>query len=185
MVGPWILFAPLEAKKGRDMGDIEYLATQQKNGNITRLEGAINTLASKLSHTVAGGKDGYILVAKIIPSGFTAVGLTSVRNTSNTTSNHTEAKISANTVEIDRVTVGFATGVRGSSYPNDGAQEGAGVGGAGYGSMTDGKFSAAIGMKVTTGQVIEIENTLDNGNCRAQLVILEVNTGATPQLPSI
>jgi len=49
--------------------------------------------------------------------------------------------------------------------------------------MQAGKFDAAIGMKVTTGQVIEIKNTLDNGNCRAQMVILEVDTGTTPKLP--
>ena len=55
-------------------------------------------------------------------------------------------------------------------------------GGSGYGSMTDGIFHAAVGGKATTNQTIEIENTLDNGNCKAQLIILQVDTGESPEL---
>lgn len=159
-----------------DVGDIEYLCVQQFNGNITRLEGDISVVTNTLTHTVAGGKDGYILVAKIIPSGLTAASSRTGQGTT-TNRNQTEAKISANAVEIDRVTVGMATsaGMSNQSQNNGGP-------GSGYGALTDGIFHAAIGMKATTSQVIEIENTLDNGNARAQMVILEVPTGITPKL---
>jgi len=162
-----------------DMGDIQYLCVQQFNGNVTRLEGDISAVTNTLTHTVAIGKDGYILVAKIIPSGLTGA---SSRTTQGTTSsrNQTEAKISANVVEIDRVTVGMATS---AGMSNTGQNNGGP--GSGYGALTDGLFYTAIGMKVTTGQVIEIENTIDNGNCRAQMVILEVDTDATPQIPPL
>jgi len=168
---------------GSDMGDIEYLTTQQFNGNITRLEGDISAVTNKLTHTVASGKDGYILVVKIIPSGFVQSASRAVVGTVTTTANnHSEAKISANAIEIDRVTVGMAS--EAASVAQSGTN-GVGIGGSGYGSMQAGKFDAAIGMKVTTGQVIEIENTLDNGNCRAQMVILEVDSGTTPKLSQI
>lgn len=159
-----------------DVGDIQFLCVQQFNGNVTRLEGDISAVTNKLTHTVATGKDGYILVAKIMPSGFVAASSrTAQGSTSNT--NSTEAKISANVVEIDRVTVGMGT----SAGMSDTGQNNGGPG-SGYGALTDGIFHAAIGMKVTTGQVIEIENTLDNGNARAHLVILEVNTGLSPKI---
>lgn len=170
---PNILFSVGEVV---DVGDIEYLCVQQFNGNITRLEGDISAVNDKLTHTVAGGKDGYILIAKIIPSGFAQAATAGLGTTTNT-NNSTEAKISANTVEIDRVTVGMSTGALQIAQTQN-----AGGDGSGYGALTDGIFHAAIGMKATTGQVIEIENTLDNGNARAQMVILEVDTGVTPKL---
>ncbi len=182
MVGPWISFFSLEVKKGRDMGDIEYLCTQQRNGNITRLEGAINAVTNKLTHTIAANKDGYILVAKIFPSGFTVPATSLVGNTLVRSDNHSIAKISVATVEIDRVAVGMATATRSTQQSGTSSSGG---NGSNYGDSHPTEFKAAIGMKGTTGQVIEIENILDNGSCRAQLVILEVNTGATPQLPSI
>lgn len=183
MVGPWISWLPPALAtliEVRDVGDIEYLATQQFNGNVTRLEGDISAITNTLTHTVTAGKDGYILVAKIIPSGFVAPAVrTGLSTGSATATNQTEAKISANAVELDRVTVGYATSI--SSTVNSGSSEG-GTGGCGSGSVSPSEFKAAIGMKATTGQVIEIENTLDNGNCRAQLVILEVDTGVSPAL---
>lgn len=174
---PLILF---KVGLGKKLSDIEYLCVQQFNGNITRLEGDLSTVADKLTHTVASGKDGYILVAKIFPSGFTgAAGRAVVGTGTSTSNNHSEAKISANTVEIDRVAVGM--GSTAASVVQSGTN-GVGTGGSGYGSVLPAEFKVAIGMKVTTGQVIEIENTLDNGSCRAQMVILEVNTGVSPQI---
>jgi len=70
------------------VGDIEYLATQQFNGNITRLEGDISAVTNKLTHTVASGKDGYILVAKIIPSGFAQAASRAVVGTGTTVINN-------------------------------------------------------------------------------------------------
>lgn len=170
----------LKSAEVRDVGDIEYLATQQFNGNVIRLEGDISVINNKLTHTVNGGKDAYIMVAKIIPSGFVAPAVRIILNTGSVTAtNQTEAKISANAVEIDRVTVGYATSI--SSTVNGGSSEG-GTGGCGLGSVSPSEFKAAIGMKATTGQIIEIENILANGNCRAQLVILEVDIGTSPKL---
>lgn len=169
----------------RRLSDIEYLAVQQFNDNLIRLEGDINDLASKLTHTVSLGKDAYIMVAKITPTGFTAPTSNAVANNSQTTTafNHVEAKISTgqsgSLTELDRAQVGMAT--RASSQSSASSRFGNGNG-TGYGHMSPVSFDAAIGAKATTGQLIEIENTVDNGNCKAQLVILEVDSGTSPAL---
>jgi len=176
MVGlPLILF---KVRGGRDVGDKEYLCVQEFNGNITRLTGAINTVTSKLSHTISSGKDGYILEAKIVPTGGIAAAVVANSPASAVGDNNSEAKISIATVEKDRTSVGTTT--RALTVNN--ANSVTGTGGSGAGSLVDGIFHAAIGAKGTTGQVIEIENTVDNGSCTAQLVILEVPTGTTPAI---
>ena len=100
-----------------DMGDIQYLATQEYNGNIVRLSDDINNLTDKLSYTVPKGKDAYILVTKIIPTNFVQAASSSFGNISNVNNNHTEAKISINTKELDRVTVGMSTSTRSVNAP--------------------------------------------------------------------
>ncbi len=167
-----------------NVSDIEYLVTQEFNNNIIRLQDVINQVEGKLTHSVNPGKDAYILIAKIIPAGFTQAAGSQSGNRLNTANNHTEAKISSGPrtalVELDRVTVGMGTTTRAVRGTTNGIGEG--TGGSGYGSMTDGIFHAAIGAKATAGQRIEIENTLANGNCRAQLVLLEVDAGASPRI---
>ncbi len=167
-----------------NVSDIEYLVTQEFNNNIIRLEGVMNQVGGKLTHGVDQGKDAYILVAKIIPSGFTQAAASASGNRQNTANNHTEAKISrglsSNLTELDRVTVGMGTTARAVQGTTNGIGEG--TGGSGYGSMTDGIFHAAIGAKATAGQRLEIENTIANGNCRAQMVILQVDAGASPRI---
>jgi len=169
-----ILFKIEGGKK--DVGDIQYLVTQEFNNNIIRLNGDISALTNKLTHVVSAGKDGYILVAKIIPSGFTVAAVAGLGQNIQS-NNSTEAKISTNAVEIDRVTVGMGTRALQISQTQN-----AGGDGSGYGALTDGLFHAAIGAKALTGQTMEIENTKDNGNCIAQMVILEVDTGTTPAI---
>jgi len=170
------LMAGRLVKKVTEVGDIQYLVTQEFNNNIIRLNGDISIETNKLSHTVTAGKDAYILVAKIIPSKLAAA---SSRTTQGTTANRnqTEAKISTNAVEIDRVTVGMATS---AGMSNTGQNNGGP--GSGYGALTDGLFHASIGAKALAGQIIEIENTEANGTCIAQMVILEVNTGVSPAI---
>ena len=167
-----------------NVSDIEYLVTQEFNNNIIRLEGVMNQVGGKLTHSVPAGKDAYILVAKIIPAGFTQAAASASGNRQNASNNHTEAKISrgpqGTLVELDRVTVGMGTTTRAVQGTTNGIGEG--TGGSGYGSMTDGIFHAAIGAKATAGQRLEIENTLANGNCRAQMVILQVDAGASPRI---
>jgi len=162
------------------VGDIEYLATQEFNGNVIRLQGDISILTNTLTHTVTVGKDAYILVAKIVPSGFVQAATSASGNVLVTGNNQTEAKISSDGTELDRITVGTNTATR--SVLNLVNNAGSGTGGSGAGSLTDGLFHAAIGSKTLPTLDIEIENTLDNGNCIAQMVILEVDTGTTPAL---
>ncbi len=168
------------------MSNIEYLATQEFNDNIIRLEGDISAVGGKLTHTVSAGKDAYILVAKIIPSGFVQAASSPfvIGGTQNVQNNHTEAKISrgasGSLAELDRVTVGMGTATQFVNAPNNG--DSAGSGGSGYGCMTDGIFHSAIGAKATASQLIEIENTLDNGNCRSQMVVLEIDAGTSPRI---
>jgi len=165
-----------------DVGDLQYIVTQEFNGNVIRLTGNIDLLTNTLTHPVSVGKDAYILVAKIVPSRFVSAVSSTIKNGTVLGNNHTEAKISIDTTELDRVTVGSSSSARAVGFPNDAATEGAGHGGSGYGSMTDGIFYASIGAKATTGELIVIENTLKNGTCVAQMVILEIDTGTSPAI---
>ena len=180
VVGPWISYLEIIKKSGdTDMGDIEFLCIKEFDGKIIRIQGDLSTLTDTLTHTATAGKDAYVLVAKIIPSGFTVAAATTSLTVLRS-NNSTEAKISLNLVEKDRVTVGMGTSaIRMPEVTSEGGN------GSGYGTLTDGNFYAAIGSKVSAGQIIEIENTLDNGNCIAQMVILEEDTGVSPQIPSI
>ncbi len=167
------------------MSDIEYLLTQEFNGNLIRLEGEINAMGETLAHIIPAGKDAYILVAKIIPSKFTPAAASLSGNRRDEGNNHTEASISRGgptgfLTELDRVTVGMSTTTRAVRAANNGPGEG--TGGSGYGSMTDGIFHAAVGAKATATQRLEIKNTFDHGDCRAQMVILQIDAGTSPRI---
>jgi len=159
MVFPWISF--LQERKKR-LSDIEYLAVQESNGNVTRTRGAINTVTSKITHTVTTGKDGYILVAKIIITDF-----------SNSSAVRAACKIAGTTIDTTQI------GVR--AFTQEGPTTN-GFGMGGWGIVGDGILHGAIGDKATAGQTIDIENTLDNGSADATLVVLEVDTGVSPAL---
>ena len=154
-----------------DMGDTEYMAKKSFDGKTVTVTADIDTMGSKLSHTVPAGMRFYFHTAKIVVTGHPAAA----RQTNENFPDAVEAdlKIAGNVVDTTNI------GVRTQAASTTGT--GGAPAASGYGNLGDGKFDVK-GRIAEAGQVIEIENIVDNGTATATLIGFEELTATDPTI---
>jgi len=154
MVGPWIhaLFG-----RRKRLSDIEYLAVQEFNGNLTHGEGTLSVTGDLVKIT-AGSGDMYLAKAKV-----------SMRNDDTNFSGGGIVELQAG---VDGTETTIATWACELSTTSAGL----------IGSNTSTYEFVMSGIKVTTGQVIQLlVSTLDTKvEVNGELVCIEVATGVSP-----
>jgi len=157
-----------------DMGDTEYMAKKAFDGKAVRVTADINDVGNKLSYTVTAGKKFYFHSAKIVVTGHPNIDIATGVPVTTNTKNAVEADLIIDSVVVDTTNIGFIA----ASGSNAG---GAFASGAGAGTMGDGKFDVK-GRTAEAGEIIEIENIVDNGNATATLIGFEEDTLTDPTL---
>jgi len=153
MVFPWITFG----RKDKKLSNIEYLAIQEFNGNLTTGKGTLSATGD-LVKIIAGSGDMYLARASII------VRTEGIQNTFGTT-------------------VILETGADGAESTVDSAAiEVTGTATTAGGGNSTVSYQFAYGFKVTTGQVIQLRVTvMDAGvEVSGSLECIEVATGVSP-----
>ena len=151
---PWLVFLK---KAGKKLSDIEYLAVQEFNGNLTHGEGTLS-VAGDLVKITAGSGDMYLAKAKV-----------SVRT--ETAENNGVAIIELQ-AGVDGSEAIIATTAISLSLV---------AGGEGANTYGDYEFIMS-GNKVTTGQVIQLVVTSVSADIEVngELSCIEVTTNASP-----
>ena len=158
------------------MGDTEYMAKKAFDGKAIRVTADIDSIGSKLSYTVTGSKRFYFHSAKIVITGHTTPAVSPLGGlpATNIVKNAVEADLLINSVVVDTTNIGMATAVSAGAG-------GAFAGGSGYGNVGDGKFDVK-GRTAESGEIIEIENIVDDGTATATLIGFEEDTGTDPTI---
>jgi len=153
---PWLVFLK---RSGKRLSDIEYLAIKEFDGKLTTGEGTLSAAGDLVKITAAGGKDMYLGKAKV------------------------SARIEAATNVVTAI-IELQAGADGSETTKaTWSCELISATASGHGGSSVASYEFVVsGIKVTTGQVIQLVATTVDGSIEVngELVVFEEDTGASP-----
>jgi len=153
------------SSKATLLGDFEFIQSKVLDGDFFQISGDINNLNDTIEFIVPDLRTAFLIEAKIVITGHTNPPDMNA-NTQTTTSDRVQAELKIDGAVKDTTNIGIV-----SSMAGDGIAGGEPSGGAGYGTIGDGRFNV-VGLSLlgtVLGEKIEIENILDNGSAIATM----------------